>query len=557
MQRFFRPAWICLLVLAFPLLSLAVEIIPVSEIRPGMKGYGLTVLQGSEVVRFEVEVIDVIKNARPKQDAILVRCSGQGLERTRIIAGMSGSPIFLNDKLAGALAFAWEFSLDPIAGVTPIESMLEELQRPVPPLNPSFSGGAGRGLVPIATPLTVSGLDAGPLAALEKELWPYGWLPVMGGTAEAGAAPEKLVLGGAIGAQLVSGDINMTTVGTVTYLSGSTVLAFGHSFFNAGPMSLPLTTARIHTVLSSEAISFKIASPGPVVGRLTQDRQAGITGRLGELAPTVPYSIHIQGPGKDVSRDYQVAVIQHPLLTPILLQVVLQQVLESGAALAEPHTINLKVTADFAGYAPITYEDTLYSLKEPSPGQMLAPVRRLLLNPFAKTELRSMRFDLEVRDRMEMATLESLRAYPLEVEPGDTVTVYVRLKPFQAAEEEAVLRIQVPEQAEEKFSIRVAGGSQMAPDVAPPQSVDDLIAALHKLYPARSLVAGYSLPGRGVDLMGQRLRRLPASVVSVLTPASATSARAIPESRTLVQEVPYVVVGSDEIQVKVRTPLRR
>src|SRR4030042_2824750 len=133
MRRLFRPAWICLLVLAFPLISLAVEIIPVSEVRPGMKGYGLTVLQGSEVVRFEVEVIDVTKNARPKQDAILVRCSGQGLERTRIIAGMSGSPIFLNDRLAGALAFAWEFSLDPIAGVTPIEPTLEDVERPVPP----------------------------------------------------------------------------------------------------------------------------------------------------------------------------------------------------------------------------------------------------------------------------------------------------------------------------------------------------------------------------------------------------------------------------------------
>ena len=537
--------------------SRAVEIIPLAEVKPGMKGYGLTVLQGTEVARFEVEVIDVIKNYRPQQDMILVRCSGQGLERTRIIAGMSGSPVFLDNRLAGAIAYGWQFSLDPIAGVTPIQSMLKELDRPEEPAGTVPMDAGGQGLTPIATPLLVSGLDAPALKALEDELKPYGWVPVMGGAGDRGAGPGKLEVGGAVGAQLVSGDIHMTAVGTVTYLEGNTVLAFGHPFLNGGSLSLPLTTARIHTVLVSQAISMKLASPGPAVGRLTQDRQACIAGRLGEVAPMIPYTIQIKGPGAGVSREYKVAVAQHPMLTPMLLQIVFQQALQSGAAISQPHTINFQATMDFEGRPPIVYQDTLYSLRESSYGQMLAPVRMLLMNPFEKTRLRSMQVELEVHEQLEAAEIKALRAYPLEVEPGQTVTVRVTLKPYRAPEEEVALAVRVPEEARDRFTIEITGGSQMSPDVAEPESVEDLVQAIGKLYPARALVASYSLPGRGVDLRGQRYRRLPPSVVSVLTPASATEARTVSETRTLVQKVPYVVLGADQIEIKVRNPLTK
>ena len=545
------------LVLLFSARSYAVEIIPVSEVRPGMKGYGLTVLQGTEVVRFEVEAIDVMKNYRPQQDIILVRCSGQGLERTRIIAGMSGSPIFFDNRLAGAIAYGWQFSLDPIAGVTPIESMLKELERPPEPLSAVPLSSGGQGLAPVATPLLVSGLDAPALKSLEDELKPYGWVPVMAGGGDGGSAPKKLEMGGAIGAQMVSGDIKMTAVGTVTYLDGNTVLAFGHPFMNGGALSLPLTTVRIHTVLSSQSLSMKLASPGPAVGRLTQDRQACIVGRLGEVAPMIPYTIHIQGPGPGISREYKVAVAQQVLLTPMLLQVVFQQALESGAAISQPHTVNLQAFMDFEGYPPITYQDTLYSLRESSYGQMLAPARILLMNPFAKTRLKSMRVELEVHDQLEAAEIKALRAYPLEVEPGQTVTVRVLLKPYQAPAEEVSLQVRVPEEARDRLTLEVTGGGQLPPDVAEPESVEDLIQAIGKLYPARSLVVSYRLPERGVDLRGQRYRRLPPSVVSALTPASATEAQTISELRTLVQKVPYVVLGSDQIEIKVRTPLTK
>ena len=247
--------------------------LPVDSVRAGMTGYGLTVFHGTTIDSFPVTILGVLKGNRPSADLILARGSGDFLERTGIIAGMSGSPVYIGGRLIGAISYTWAFTKDPVAGITPIGEMLGSLRSwpeeklgssdarygalDLPPGDTSPLPGEAH---PIATPLAFSGFTPEALRYLDPWLKDHGFVSAPGGGAPGGGSCDSLVPGAAVGVELVRGDMSATAIGTVTYRDGSRVLAFGHPFYALGRVKLPMTAATIHTIFASQQISTKVGS---------------------------------------------------------------------------------------------------------------------------------------------------------------------------------------------------------------------------------------------------------------------------------------------------------
>jgi SpoIVB peptidase S55 len=303
----------------------ALPVIGLDEVKIGQKGYGLSVFSGGQPERFDVEVIGVMRNLSPDMSYILARLSGRGLESSGVAAGMSGSPVFLDGRLAGAVSFGWPFAKEAVAGITPIASMrrLTNLGGAVPsvPPPPVELANLLAGKVPadlLERQLTrlrprLGGAPDGALAGVEWSVSGFGELsrgvlrqalgsvaPVGRMATVPGARPPDLVPGSAVSAVLVSGDFQLSATGTVTDHLGDRILAFGHPFLGLGPIRVPMAAAEVVTVLSSQYTSFKIANLGPTVGAFEQDRQAGLEGRLGVAAPMIPMVLRIGAPSAPV-----------------------------------------------------------------------------------------------------------------------------------------------------------------------------------------------------------------------------------------------------------------
>jgi hypothetical protein len=367
--------------------------IPVSEIRPGMRGYGLTVFRGTRPERFDVEVIDVLHNFRPDQDLILIRAEHPILEQAHVVAGMSGSPIYLDgDRLAGAYAYGWPYSTEAVAGVTPIANMVSEMRRPVRPDSfpgaqpiatpgrrrprapsaraPRVRAGGLRGglpsylgdelasattaldlhadrlgldrprssatLAPAATPLLVGGLDDATVQMLDTQLGRFGLMVLQAGgggqVTPPPDAPTAFAHGSSVGVQLVRGDISATAVGTVTHVDGGRAAAFGHPMLNAGETGLPTAVTRVLHILSSEARSFKIAEPVRSLGTLVQDRQSGIVVDERLEPARVAARVRILGVEGAPRTEWNVETASHRVLTPVLLTAAINNAVSATAA---------------------------------------------------------------------------------------------------------------------------------------------------------------------------------------------------------------------------------
>src|SRR5690606_9699599 len=341
---------------------------PLKDVKPGMKGYGLTVFEGTKPERFDVEVIDVLPNFRPRQDLILVKTGHPRLEVAKVVAGMSGSPIYLDGKMVGAYAYGWTFGAEPVAGVTPIGNMLDDLARPLPKFIhgwPIRGGDAARvarvapgsgarfaaaaagydltahrdqvrerlhataptvgGVARVSTPLLLGGMTPQAIDLASDLLSPLGLEPLAagGGSAELGLVPDRYVDGGAIGIQLISGDTTATGLGTVTRVEGDLVSAFGHPMMNAGYTALPAAVSRVLWFLASQQRSFKIGSPVRPLGALVNDRQASIVVSQSAQAPVIPVRVRITGSPGAPFTDWNFQVAHEKFMAPSFLAVAL------------------------------------------------------------------------------------------------------------------------------------------------------------------------------------------------------------------------------------------
>ncbi|MGZ7038673.1 MAG: SpoIVB peptidase S55 domain-containing protein, partial [Thermoanaerobaculia bacterium] len=350
------PATLFAMLFVFAAVAAHAETMPVSAVKKGMKGYGVTVFDGTTPEKFDVEILGVLNNIGPGQDLILAKIDSPVVRRTGVIAGMSGSPIYIDGKVIGALAYAWQFAKEPVAGITPIDEMLKIARNGgttnalVAEAMPRFSGaellnalannktdeifeklvsGFGgktmsgmSGAKPIAVPVSLSSFAPETISRFGKYLDDMGFVAVPSGatstsTAAAPAADRSFKPGDPIGAVLLNGDFTVAATGTVTHVDGDRVYAFGHPFLDMGEISFPMAKSEIVTVLPSLASSFKFSNTGAIVGEFRQDRSTGIMGVLGGQARTIPVELTVDGSGP--SQTYHVNVVRHTQLSPLIL----------------------------------------------------------------------------------------------------------------------------------------------------------------------------------------------------------------------------------------------
>ncbi len=565
----------------------AIRTIGTDEIRPGMKGYGLTVFEGTKPVRFEVEVVSVVPNFMLRQDIILVRCKHPVTDEAGVIGGMSGSPIYLDGRLAGALAYGWRFNTQSLAGVTPIKNMLDVLKRPqrqrmktrkrratasilAPPLGPGKSTVvSGQGffdrfkatgdgqLAPVPTPLTLGGFAGAAQKLLASALNRFGMHPVMGGGADGRKGPKRFVPGGAIGVQLIRGDMSATAIGTVTAIQQNQVLAFGHPMFNMGEGALPATTARIHTVVASLARSDKLGSPARVVGAMTQDRNACIVARTDQRASMIPVKVRIHDGLSGRRDEYAVEIAEHRQLTPQFLQAALVNTISDAASDVADVTAEMKSTMKIAGRPPVTLYDSgasrtgLVALTQYF--RPIGIVAHVLDNPFEEAAIESLSFDINLHYGLEIATIAGVYLTAAQPKANELVNVHIRLMRYNAPEELTSVPVRIPDVAPgTKLQIEVAGGDFISPVIPIPKNLDDLIANVQRFYAPKSLVVGINVPGQGVSIRGRVLERLPPSAVNALRPSAGVDL--ISPHRTALRKVyptSFLVAGKETIRIVV------
>ena len=450
-----------------------VEIMRSSELKPGMRGTAWTVFTGSTPEAVPVEIIGLMKNAwGPKQDIILAKLGGQA-ERTNVAGGMSGSPVYIDGKLIGAIALRISvFSPDAICGITPIELMLEvadfDASQPPDPLTPATTRTARREfpvpgemlsravtagsasdfprklpvMTPIETPLAFSGFHPATLGEFGPLFEQLGLAVVQGGAAgslrDTRPAPgweSSLRPGEAVAGVLVSGDMNVTGLGTVTYNDGRTVLAFGHPFFNLGPVDMPMSKGEVLMVLSSKFQPNKYANATEIVDALRQDLQSAIMGLLGDEAPTIPFRFNV--------------FIQQKW-SPYLLMVTLFNSIAGLNDFAEEATYRLSGTLDLEGQGQVSLATMLTNSEIPIPAPMLLAgwwgdkFNRLFGNTLGMPTLRRVDATIDLLPQRRVATIETAWTESNEVRPGSEVPVKVFLQPWRGGRIEKNVTVRIP-----------------------------------------------------------------------------------------------------------------
>ncbi len=584
--------------------------ISVSEIRPGMRGYGLTVFHGTQPERFDVEVIDVLENFRPDLDLILIRTPHPILNTANAVGGMSGSPIYLDgDRLAGAYAYGWGFGKEPVAGVTPIAKMFEDAARPIRPdafpganvLRPFVARGSASvatrsddrvaftptsrrstaqlgdlEVVRLSTPLSVSGFGDRALSTLEPLLDRFGLVPLQaGGGARSArgrsgpvAAAPPFAPGGAIGVTLMRGDMTMTGTGTVTYTSGSRVLAFGHPMLNAGEIGLPTTTARIAHILASHSRSFKLSAAERAVGTLINDRPHSIVVDTGVTASVVPVRIRINDgtvpSGASPRSEWNVEVANHKALTRGLTLAALANAIETRASDVRDMSVRVSSRVEIQGHTPLQLTDHVFVRTGVLEGGALDSVRafdvmRLALdNDFEAARLIRVELDVTLGFDDRAAAIVDASITNEIVNPGEEINVRVRLRRLNAGERVMTVPVRIPDRAAGKeIEIAIQSGESVVEDYPDPQSLDDQLARVRDRHHARELVVSLKMPTRGIRFSGFVARELPGGAVDALQVATGTQGGEPVHSyvRTAV-DVPEILSGGARVRVTVREVAR-
>lgn len=549
------------------------------QLQPGMKGYGLTVIRGQKVERFSVEVIGVLEHALPQQDMILIRCSGLNLEHSGVVAGMSGSPIFVTlpdgDKLVGALSYGFPFNKDPVAGVTPIADMLPELNRPLVPapenqrLEPPAKRAAqgiqtplGSELQPVAVPLVLSGFHPDVLAETRKD-WTELGFPIVQ-LAAGGATKQKpsqpFAPGSAISLSLARGDMAISGIGTVTWVDGERFIAFGHPFKSLGQVHLPVGNAEIQWILSSLSSSFKMGNATADVGVLDQDRQPAIAGRIGTKATMVPIRVVVNSPDRKEKREWNVEATDQPMFFPLVAAAVVGNAFRVSEPIAENAAVEMKVTFHLpGGRPPLVLRETLTGLAGTAglgevSGLVGNVAKALTYNGFSRLRIEAIEAEFDVRDDRNLAFLEWVRVPGEVVQAGKPLRLQVGLVlPNKPGEQ--VIELTLPavphDFAGGELTVAVGPEKNLLPEMPEPKSVDDVIAFLRAQVPRSRLAAVVPLAEPTLLLRGKRLTRLPIFVRGEMEGHAVATKQGRDTLRVAV-DTPWTLNGNAQIKVQVR-----
>jgi hypothetical protein len=439
-------AILALLAGAVPALA-QTPILPLRDVRPGMIATGRTVFEGEKIEEFRAEILGVLENIGPRQSVILARLSGGPLERTGVLQGMSGSPVYYDGKLIGAVALSFPFSKEPVCGIRPIEEMLlaastppaaPRAERPGNPFDlasllpvPAHYDLGPAKLTEIATPFWMSGFTRAAFDHFAPLLRAAGLEPVQGLSAGQSAAPRAAkpappAPGSMISVQLITGDLAAGADGTVTHVDGDTIYAFGHRFLSVGDSEMPFSRAEVMTLLASQNTSFKISATKEHLGVITQDRSAAITGTLGRQAELTPVSIRLHSrTGAAREHTYRMNIVRDRLLTPLLLQMAVFSAIDATERTTGLATLDVKARIDLAnGLASIPFEN-VYTSELAAPGMaagaLAAPVAALMQSGFERLQVAGLQLEIEISNEKRQLQIENLWASKREARPGETI----------------------------------------------------------------------------------------------------------------------------------------
>jgi len=464
--------------------SKPVDTFPLNKIQAGMHGIAYTVFQGTKPEPMDVEVLGILKNANgPKGDIILVRLGGEKAQYTGVVAGMSGSPVYINGKLVGAIAFRiGEFSKEPIAGVTPISEMLEisaidstptsvPVQSKSLPLLTSKTSGPGVSSVPVQsfanylkpidTPLVFSGFSEDAVQRFAPQFASQGIVPVMGvGSASSVKQPEPIVPGSAVSAVLVSGDMNIAATCTVTYIDAAHLLACGHPLMQFGMVDLPMTKAEVLATLPSPLNAFKIVNATETVGSFVQDRHNGIMGEFGKKAEMIPVTLTIHG--GTTPKVFHYEVLNNARLSPVAISTTVYNALHGVNEYGDETTYAMKGEISVGGFPQVKLEDMFAASADGlQPAAMMAASAiggsfgRIYDNPYSTPDIKGLQLDFEVTNERRWARLESARTDVSEARPGDEVVVEVLLRPYRGDAVIEHVPVRIPTSASKGSTLHV------------------------------------------------------------------------------------------------------
>jgi hypothetical protein len=540
---------------------------PLKEVHRGLVGTAWTVFTGSQPEAMQVEILGVLRGARgPGHDMILAQLHGAKPEYTGVVAGMSGSPVYIGNRLLGSLSYRiGQFSKDPIAGITPIEQMLEVLGTKEPGTERPGTEGLGtkgpgtKEQMPQApaentmrameTPLVMGGFHSEAIRLWQQKMAGTGLETVaaggMGGSSasagEAGGAANtapsakaiaSIVPGSAVSAQLVRGDLEIAATCTVTYVDRKQLLACGHALLQAGPVSLPMTTTEVVATLASPLNAFKIVNTGATIGAFNEDRDAALRGVFGAKAQMIPVQIRVHG--ADQERKINVEILDLPALTPQAVLVVLYEALLQTNESTAQTSYHLTGSIDLEGYPPSPLNlwasagDAGAAPMELALGTAMQ-FARLYANGTRRGSVRSIHLDVEAIPRRVDVALEAARLVSGNVvHAGGTVVVEATLRPWREAARNVRITVKLPARlgaGNLRLLVSDAGTLDRALDQPrQPSHAPDLETALaqaRRQHPADRIYVSLLVPETQAGMEGQTLSSLPLSVANALEPLRA------------------------------------
>ncbi|MDT4965583.1 MAG: hypothetical protein QOJ64_320 [Acidobacteriota bacterium] len=545
------------------------RLFPLEDLRPGMKGVARTVFSGSEPEEFGVEILGVIPGfPGPRQSAIIARLTGANAERTGVFGGMSGSPVYIEGRLVGAIAFSFPFSKEPIAGITPIKQMINVFERgserntreAMEPRTFSFTELAsttltpnlpkpavtgiqfvtplsvsspmisllGQQFQPIATPVVFGGVSQEALALYAPQLQANGLLPVsaVGGAAAItplGPITEKtLAAGSSVSVQLVRGDYSIAASGTVTFRDGNRIYAFGHPFLSLGSSDMPMTESTVVTVIPNTNNSFKLAVPGQMVGAISQDRATGIYGQLGRAPKMIPVKINLHT-SRDRTDTFSYEVANDSFLTPLLLNLTVFSTITSSERVVGEATISVSGKINVVGQEPILVDRRFSTANAPmlAAGSVAVPVNALLSSGFENVQISGITLEINSTEQKYAALLERIALDRTETGRGETVEIQAYVRTESGKRFVQRIPVQIPRDVPlGQLLVFVGDGGALqqgsASQAFVPQDLSQLVGAINKIKKSDRLYVKLFRITSGAVIGTSELPNLPPSMIATL-----------------------------------------
>ena len=563
---------------------------PLKDVRAGMHGVGRTVFSGNRVEEFQVEILGVLENFEPKGSLILGRLSGGPLEHTGVMQGMSGSPVYIDGKLAGAVAMAFPFAKDPIAGIRPIEDMVRasnttesapasrpqvalndrDLTRRFARLQPAGAGEPR--MVDIATPLSFGGFTRATLDAFAPQLRPLGLEPRQAVTAGAKIEPgmgnpADLKAGSMISVQLLSGDFSVAADGTVTYIDGSRLYAFGHRFLDVGSTALPFARSEVVTLIPNVNTSFKLTTAREWMGTIYHDRNTAISGELGKRAALVPVSIAVSRGASAIS-SYQLQMVNDPLLSPLLVQMAIFSSIDATERTVGASSIRVSGEIEFQNGAAPVRVDNMYSGDNGSAMQVslgtAIPLAYVMQSGFQTLGLKKIALRLDAFDQKKQWNVDGVTVSRRQARAGETVQLNVSLTGENGAEATRKLDYHIPIGAEPGtlyFTVADANTANLTDFrqvlTTIPRTAAQIVSTVNNLHPNTKAYVRIWRADPAYQLEGADLPDPPASVAMILSGQQSTLAGVTQTRNSKVGEMEIdgggmVISGVKTVQMEIK-----